>query len=196
MQVIGYCQVKVPWTNEQLRLQEVKVVHRKRNSSNYSFHCCRLSALSDPKGSHLTKPSLIPKLSIKPSLATLTLAQPSKKQILNSCYSSNLSPTTGPTGKLLHIWEKLNGSEWGISKPWRRYSVWRGRVISHSGLESFQEIKQLWWCIHRYYTLSYTLLTTLSNYRPSLYSSERLLSLMFWHCICELVSFPILWTVS
>ncbi len=43
-----------------ITLQEVKVVHRKRNSSNYSFHCCRLQHFQI-KGSHL---SLIPKLSI------------------------------------------------------------------------------------------------------------------------------------
>ncbi len=76
--------VKVPWNNEQLRLQEVNVVHRKRNSSNYSFHCCRLSALSDPMGSHLTKPSLIPKLSIKPSLATLTAGEENSHEMLQN----------------------------------------------------------------------------------------------------------------
>ncbi len=67
-----------PWNNEQLCLQEVKVVNRKRNSSN-----CTASIVVDfqIKVSHLTKPNLIPKLSIQPSLATLTTGEENPHEI-------------------------------------------------------------------------------------------------------------------
>ncbi len=57
--------------------------------------CCRLSALSDPKGSHLTKPSLIPKLSIKPSLATLTAGEENPHEMPQNStpFSSTLQET-------------------------------------------------------------------------------------------------------